>query len=120
MPSLDFSVDPDEVREQIDEHVPAEDKDVPTRELLVLDAALSETDDRDYIGSHKVVGIIHVPTAFCPGLSCDMGGHSKDPLRFNHKSGTNFWVHDGCGLPTRAWWDAHYGDVVKAVGELDA
>src|SRR5688572_10969033 len=125
MPKLDFDVDPDEVRKQVDEHVPPEDKAVPTRRLVIvaqedLQSVIRDIgqarDDHYEFTEDKILGYIDEPTSFCPGIHCPHGRDSKNPLSFHKKDGTKFWVHS-CGLPSRAWWEGHVRDMITPLIE---
>lgn len=109
---LNFDISADEVDAQVDPHVPPEDKPVPTRTLFVVALPPGMTDD-DFIGetNYEVIGHIEEPTAFCPGFSCEHKANHKDPLSSFRKG--MFWVQQCCGLPTRAWWEATFRDLVE-------
>jgi len=116
---LDFGVDAQEVETQTDDHVPVEDKDVPVRRLLVISCnngmefdAVPEVIELSKYEPFDVVGYIDEPLVFCPGIECREGDNRKGPS-YLRKQGTNIFVHAGCGLPTKVWWKAHYGEVVQ-------
>lgn len=111
MTKLEFGMSGDEVERHVDPHIPTQEKGVPTRKLFVCREV-------PHVGSpgttHKTIGYIDEPIAFCPGLGCNEGT-GKDPLRFRREG--RLWVHDGCGLPTRVWWEGSFLDMLVTEGE---
>jgi hypothetical protein len=111
---LDFNIDPEEAKSIMDEHTPVEDKPVPTHRLYVIELHESDIEETGFYDNRKIIGYIDEPTVFCPGLNCNEGT-GKDPLRYYRKEDTNLWVHAGCGLPTKAWWNSMLHDLMVPI-----
>lgn len=110
MAKLEFGVSKEEVEAQVDEHVEPTEKPVPTRRLWVIDPGKLGSKGVESEGA--MIGYIDEPTSFCEGIHCKHNEASKDPLRFHQLPGSNMWVHT-CGLPTRAWWQGTFHDLVR-------
>ena len=56
------------------------------------------------------VGFTHAPEDFC-GLDEGACKHGGEGMTFHHTQ-EGWFVHTGCGYPTRRWWDEYWSTIV--------